>query len=176
MRTVALGIATAVAVVLVLLGHTFGRAETTHTYRPDVPPAALDNGCFPLPHGLHLDFDYQVRADGDIPVGSGSRRTLLMQFDLISLDQVRARLVGDFRRAGFKRIGSDRGDRLMFRRADTGTVSAVLAPLPDLIPGAIVQGTITFALPSIPQQGSSLACDDPYSTKRFPPDWKLRHL
>lgn len=176
MRNVALGIATAVAVALVLLGHTFGRAETTHTYRPDLPPAALANGCFPLPHGLRLDFDYQVRSDGDHRVGSGSRRTLVMQVDLISLDQVRARLVSDFRRAGFRQVGSDTGDRLAFQRADTGKVGAVLTPLPDPIPGSIVSGSITFDLPTISQQGNSLACDDPYSTKRFPPDWKLRHL
>jgi hypothetical protein len=176
MRNVALGITAAVAVVLVLLGHTFGRAETLHTYRPDLPPAALANGCFPLPHGLHLDFDYQVRTDGDRPVGSGSRRTLVMQFDLISLEQVRARLAGDFRKAGFRQVGSGTGDRLAFRRAGTGRVTAVLTRLPDASPSTIVQGSITFDLPSIAQQGHSLVCDDPGSTKRFPADWKLRHL
>lgn len=167
---------TAVAVVLVLLGHTFGRAPTRHTYRPALPPAALDNGCFPLPDGLRLDFDHQVRSDGDHPVREGSRRRLVMQFDLLSPDAVRTRLVADFERAGFHLVGPGDGDRLAFRRAGTGRVVAVLAPLAHPIPGAIVRGTLTLDLPSIPLAGGGLACDDPFSTKRFPPDWKLRQL
>ncbi|HYG92231.1 MAG TPA: hypothetical protein VD859_01480, partial [Nocardioides sp.] len=45
-------VAVAVVVLAVLLlSHRIGRAEPTGDYRPELPPDALTNGCYPLPSG-----------------------------------------------------------------------------------------------------------------------------
>ena len=54
-----------VAVVLLLLSPTFGRAAVSGQYRPLLPPDGLTNGCYPLPGGVVPDFAYVLRRDGD---------------------------------------------------------------------------------------------------------------
>ena len=57
-----------------------------------------------------------------------------------------------------------------FTKAGVGTVTAVLEPLSPLKKDQIVRGTITLDLPRVAKSSDNPVCDDPASTKRFPPN------
>lgn len=170
-RRAATGLAVVVVLVLVALSPSFGRAEPTGNYRPDLPPDALTNGCYPLPDGLTLDFPYQVRTDGDVTVEGEQRRELTVQYDVVDADDVVESLTSSFREAGFTTV-TDSGDELAFERPDTGTVTATVTPLEDIPDDSIVRGTVVLDLPSVPLSSDDPVCDDPYSTKRFPDSYE----
>ncbi|CUR55042.1 exported hypothetical protein [metagenome] len=136
--------------VVVLASGSFGRAQPTGSYRPSLPPDALENGCWPLPDGVHLDFPYQVRSDEDVSGEHGPRRRLVLQYDLVGAEVVRA----DLRRA-FPASGPE--------------VRAEVTPLEDIAPDSVVRGTVVLDLPPARPGPQGPQCADPFSTKRFPP-------
>lgn len=169
-----------VALVLIAFSNSFGRAEPTGRYRPLLPPAALETGCYPLPPGVKLDFSFQVRADGDVETASGPRRELEIQYNLIGEEELRAELLHTFTRAEFE-VVRDEPLSGEVTRAGTGPVSWVIRPL-DVADDVTVQGSIVFDLPVVERQSDSPVCDDPFATKRFPetflhqyfPNWSPR--
>jgi hypothetical protein len=176
-RRVSVGLVVFLALALVALSPQFGRAEPEGSYRPVLDPPALELPCYPLPHGLTLDFAHQVRTDGDGDVGDGrTRRELVVQYDLVDADQVRESLTTSFVRAGFTPQpgggGTGAAEALVFARPDTGPVSAEVEQLPDIPADSTVRGTVTFDLPSIPVASDDPVCDDPYATKRFPESYE----
>ena len=153
-RTLLAG-AAALALVLLVLSPSFGRAEPTGAYRPDLPPDALTNGCWPLPGGAVLDFGYQVRTDDVVDTAAGPRRVLVLHYDEISgaVAQSRARAV--FAAAGV--------DDVRFRVQDfSGTA-----------PDGVVRGEMVLDLPPSQPEGRQ-ECQQPFSTKRFTPDMEDR--
>ncbi|CAB4720101.1 MAG: hypothetical protein F2667_10025 [Actinobacteria bacterium] len=140
----------AALLVVVACSNAFGRAETVHNYRPDLPPDSLV-ACRPLPDGLRLDFPHQVRSDDVVGVGGAARRRLVVQWDLLDEQAVRELL--DAALAG---AGLDPAD-------------AVVEPLPDGGPQYVVRGTITLTLP-VGRESDDGACASPYTTKDFPAD------
>ena len=136
------------AVALVLLSGSFGRAHPTGSYRPDLPPAALTNGCWPLPGGVVLDFPHQVRTDGE--VGDPPRRHLVLQFDEIDADTARDLVEEAFRSAGFVQSSPAGSERLAFEKPGVGAVTAEVTPLPGAGEEYVVRGTIVLDLPSSP--------------------------
>ncbi len=151
-----------IAVALVLLSGSFGRAHPTGSYRPDLPPAALTNGCWPLPDGVVFGFPHQVRTDGDV----GDRRQLVLQFDVVDAETAREMVEQAFQAAGFAQSSSAGAERLVFEKPGFGSVSADVEPLP----GAeeyVVRGTIALDLPSSAPPSDDPVCDQPFSTKRF---------
>jgi hypothetical protein len=170
-RRTATGLAVVVVLVLVALSPSFGRAEPTGNYRPDLPPDALTTGCYPLPDGFTLDFPYQVRTDDDVPVDGTLRRELRVQYDVVDAADVVESLTASFLEAGFTAV-TVTGEELAFERPDTGTVTATVTPLPDIPDDSIVRGTVVFDLPSIPVASDDPICDDPYTTKRFPDSYE----
>lgn len=170
-RRAAIGLAVVIAVALMALSPSFGRAEPTGNYRPELPPDALTNGCYPLPDGLALDFPYQVRNDEDVGVGGEQRRQLTVQYDLVDAPEVVESLTASFLDAGFTTLTAT-DDELAFERADTGTVTATVTPLDGITEESIVRGTVVLELPSIPVASDDPVCDDPYSTKRFPDSYE----
>lgn len=165
------GLAVVVVLLVVALSPSFGRAEPTGNYRPDLAPAALDTGCYPLPEGLTLDFPYQVRTDGDVIVDGEQRRELRLQYDLVGAEEVVESLTASFLDAGFTAVAPT-GDVLEFERADAGSVTATVTPLADVPEDSIVRGTVVFDLPSVPLASDDPICDDPYATKRFPESYE----
>jgi hypothetical protein len=170
-RRTATGLAVVVVLVLVALSPSFGRAEPTGNYRPDLPPDALTTGCYPLPDGLTLDFPYQVRTDGDVTVDGELRRELTVQYDLVDAPEVVQSLTASFLDAGFT-AGAPGGDELVFERGDTGPVTATVIPLEGVAEDSIVRGTLVLDLPSVPLSSDDPICDDPYVTKRFPDSYE----
>ena len=160
----------AVVLLLVVLSPSFGRAHPTGNYRPDLPPAALNTGCFPLPAGLVLPFAHQVRTDGDVDTPGGPRRRLVVQFDLVDADTARAALYEAFVAAGFARVPGP-PEQATFSRPSTGPVGVTVTAL-DVAPDVVVQGYVVLDLPSIPVASQDPVCDDPYATKRFPPSYE----
>jgi hypothetical protein len=163
-RRVAGLVLVSVAVGLVLVSGSFGRAHPTGSYRPDPPPAALSNGCWPLPPGVAFDFPHQVRSDAD--VGDPPRRRLVLQFDVIDADAARALVDDAFVSAGFDRRVSTDPERLVFDKAGFGTVNAEVTPLPDA-EEFVVRGTVVLELPTSEPLTTRPVCDQPFSTKRF---------
>lgn len=144
----------AAALAVAVISPHLGRAEPMGTYRPDLPAPALENGCFPLPSGLRLDFPYQVRSDGDVPTAAGVRRRLVLQYDELGAAQVRDRL-----------------DRAL-AAAHLPAASAVVTPIPGVADDAVVRGTVVLSLPraTAPVGRPATAdqvCSDPAATKRF---------
>ncbi len=137
--------------VVVIASGSLGRARPTGSYRPPLPPDALETGCWPLPGGVELRFPYQVRSDGEVAGQDGPRRRLVLQYDLVAADLVRAEL-----RRAFPASGPE--------------VNAEVTPLADLGPDSIVRGTVVLDLPSTPLASRARACADPFSTKRFSPE------
>lgn len=170
-RRALVALAVVVGLVLVALSPSFGRAEPTGSYRPELPPDALTNGCYPLPDGLTLDFPYQVRSDGDVTVAGEPRRELRVQYDVVDAAEVVESLTASFLDAGFTEA-TEPGAELAFERADTGTVTATVTPLEGVPADSIVRGTVVLDLPSIPVASDDAVCDDPYSTKRFPDSYE----
>jgi hypothetical protein len=147
--TVLVVVLAVLAVTAVLVSPALGRAQPSSSYRPDLPADPIELGCYPLPRGLTLDFPYQVRTDGDL----GGRRLLTLHWDELDAAEVRRRLDAALDRAGLPR--------------DTATVT----PFPDLAPDAIVRGTVVLRLPVARLTSDDPQCQDPATTKRFPPDW-----
>lgn len=162
------------ALLVVAFSRSFGRAETIGSYRPELPAPALDNGCWPLPDGLSFDFAYQVRTDGDVAAPGGDRRHLVMQYDLVDAPEAAAALTASFEQAGFVAGQSAEPGHLVFVKRGFGAVDATVTPLPGIAADSIVRGTIVLDLPATPSAAdpSNPWCDNPYSTKRFPADWK----
>lgn len=142
-----------VAVVLLLLSPTFGRADVSGQYRPDLPPDGLANGCYPLPGGVVPDLAYVLRHDGDTVDAQGVRRRVVLHFDLVDAAQAVSTVTAQLDAAGV---------------ADDVTVRA--RDFPDLPDDAVVRGEMVLDLPSIAVQSDDPVCDDPNSTKRFTPD------
>jgi hypothetical protein len=139
----------AVLLALVLVSPHVGRAEPSGNYRPPLPAAALATGCYPLPAGMSLDFPYQVRSDGDV----GQRRRLVLQYDQVDKATVVSRLGAALARAGLP--------------ADSATVTAY----PRIPSDSVVRGQIVLDLPQEEVKSHDPQCDNPFSTKRFPPSW-----
>jgi hypothetical protein len=140
--------------VLAVVGGTLDRAEPTGSYRPTLPPAALSTGCRPLPGDAALDFPHVVRSDDDVPAdgGAAAHRRLTLHYLEVDADAVRAALAATF---------------------PAGSVRAQVTPY-DVAPGTVVRGEVRLRLPALSpaETGSGPACDQPYATKQFPPDWE----
>ena len=138
--------------MLIVLSPTFGRAETTGSYRPDLPPDALTNGCWPLPGGVRLDFGYQVRFDElRATPGGGQRRMLVLHYDELS---------------GAAAVASvERG----FAAAGVTDVQVVADDFVGTVPDAVVRGQMVLDLPPSRPEGRP-ECRAPFSTKKFTPD------
>lgn len=162
------------AVTLVALSPSFGRAEPTGEYRPPLPPDALTNGCYPLPDGVRFDFSYQVRSDGD----ADGRRTLVVQYNLIDLDEAVTAVTRAFSDAGFREIvsldstvdtdGRPIDDQRSFAlMKGSSVVSGFAYPMDPLTDDQLVRGTIQLDLPVVARQSDAPVCSDVESTKRF---------
>lgn len=161
-----------VLVVLAVAGRSVGRAEPTGNYRPPLVADPLRLGCYPLPSGVHLDFPYVVRRDGDVATASGARRSLVLQWSLLGLDEVRERLREDLGRAGFEPAGHDTsGSDLSMKRPDAGGGSTVvvarLHALANPSSDPIVRGELELDLPVVELSSTDPACANPFVTKRF---------
>lgn len=146
----------ALVVALLLVGPHVGRAEPSGNYRPLLPADAIASGCYPLPTGMTIDFPYQVRSDGDVNGPHGRHRRLVLQYDEIDAAAARQRITTALRRAGLP--------------ADAAAVTSY----PRIPASSVVRGQIVLTLPSVAQQSNvpdPAQCDNPFSTKRFPPDW-----
>lgn len=159
---------TAIAVVVVAFSGSFGRAQPLGSYRPVLAPAALSNGCWPLPDGVALDFPYQVRTDGDVGPPGRERRHLVLQFDLIDVDTARQQVIDAFVSAGFTEAAPPSPAGPVLVKPGIGRVEVEATALAGVPDDSIVRGTIVLTLPSTQVQTDSLLCSDPYSTKRFP--------
>jgi hypothetical protein len=157
----------ATGVVLIVLSPTFGRAHPIGNYRPLLPPAALTTGCYPLPAGVHLDFELQVRSDEDLT--DQPRRRLVLQYDRIDAAQAADKVAQAFEAAGFTQAprAQQPQDSTTFRKPGAGEVTATVKPIPDIRPDDLVRGTIELLLPRVALSSSDPACADRFSTKRF---------
>ena len=167
------GIAVGVVVVLVLLlSHTFGRAEPTNNYRPLPTVDALETGCFPLPGDARFDdLAHQVRWDGDVETPEGERRELRGQYDLVGRDEAVDRIVAAFTEVGFVERGrEDDGDTLDVELTrDDVVVRVSAADLPGTGPDTLVRGEFRLDLPVVAAARDDALCEDPKSTKRWGP-------
>lgn len=167
-----------VVLVVLLLSHRFGRAEPTGDYRPELPPDALRNGCYPLPGGVDLDLPYQVRSDGDVRMGDAVRRRLVGHYSLVDEAEAEERLVASFTEAGFWEVGREDapayqgrllGDEgRVLRKSGAGRVVVHVTSLPDTSEETLVRGTFVLDLPVAERASDSAWCDRPSSTKRWP--------
>lgn len=145
----------ALALGLLLLSPTFGRAEPVGSYRPPLPSDALTDGCWPLPGDVLLDFGYQVRSDELIATHDGRRRMLVLHYDEVSGEEATRRVEEAFGSAG----------------VDDVILTAV--DFVDTAPDAVVRGQLVLELPpSRPERRPG--CREPFSTKKFPFDMEDR--
>ncbi len=156
MRLLVSGLA---VLVMLLFAATTARATPTGNYRPELPPAALGNGCHPLPAGISLEFSYQVRRDD----AEDGQRRMLLQYDLIDEQVVRSRLIAAFRAAG---LAERPGDELGYLMPGGGEITAALRPY-AVDADSIVRGEVILTMPETPAAGRGGVCDKPSSTKRF---------
>ncbi|GAA4814323.1 hypothetical protein ACFQ0K_06215 [Nocardioides caeni] len=171
-----------VALVLLFLGPTFGRAEPDHNYRPPLPVDAIESGCYPLPGGARLDgLAYQVRRDTDVTTAAGERRRLRGHYDLVDRGEAQRLLVEAFRSVGFTlvpEVAEDAGDTgshpdggsgAVQLRADGETVRITVRELPDTDAETLVRGEFVLDLPVVAvARPDDPTCDRPSSTKRWP--------
>lgn len=155
-RLVVVALLGAVALVLLALSPSFGRADPTGNYRPALSSDALVDGCWPLPGGVLLDFGYQVRTDDLVDTATGERRRIVLHYDEISGADAVAAVRADFAAAGL---------------ADD--VEASAHDFTETDPDARVRGEMTLDLPASEPDGRP-ECQDPFSTKRFTPDMEDR--
>ncbi len=148
---VAAALGAALVVLLVVLSPTFGRADPVGSYRPELPPDALTNGCWPLPGDVRLPFDYQVRTDDVVATPEGERRMLVLHYDEVSGGSAARDVQSAFASAGVVDV----------------TVTA--DDFTDTAPDAVVRGQMVLDLPPSEPEGRP-ECQDPFSTKRFTPD------
>lgn len=156
--------------VVLLLSHSFGRADPTGNYRPARTTDAIASGCFPLPGGARLDgLAYQVRRDKDVRTDAGPRRRLRGQYDLVGRDEAVGRIVAAFAKVGFReRARRTHGRTLVVelaRRQQSVGVSA--ADLPDTGEDTLVRGEFVLDLPVVAVAEDDPVCSDPTSTKRY---------
>lgn len=144
---------TCVGVVLVVLSPAFGRADVVGTYRPLLPPDGLSTGCYPLPGGVELDFEYVLRRDGQVVNALGLRRNTVIHFDRIDAAEALTRAEERFRAAGVL-------DRVRLSARDFDGAAE----------DGVVRGEMVLDLPPVGRSSDSDACLDVYSTKRFTPD------
>lgn len=145
-----------VLLALLLISPHVGRAEPSGNYRPPLPADALASGCYPLPTGMTIDFPYQVRSDGDVDGPGGRHRRLVLQYDEVDRATAQQRIAAALRRAGLP--------------AGNATVTSY-ARIPS---DSIVRGEIVLTLPTVALHSDvpdPAQCANPFSTKRFPPDW-----
>lgn len=164
-RHVGIGAGVLAVLVVLLLSHTFGRAEPTNSYRPLLPPAALATGCFPLPGGAELDLSHQIRRDGDVRTGEGERRILRGQYNLVDRDEAERRIVKAFTDVGFREVASAK-ERVL-RKPGAGVVRIRVSELPGTSEATIVRGEFRLDLPVVAAASDDPVCDDPRSTKRW---------
>jgi hypothetical protein len=163
--------AIALALVLVLLSHRFGRAEPDGGYRPDLPPDALASGCFPLPGDVTFDFGYQVRGDTDVDRGGVVRRIVQGQYDGIDEPEALAAIVSGFAEAGL--VASEQPAPYDAVLVEPGAdpdvvVGVVVSQLNGIEDDAIVRGTFVLDLPVIETPARDAEeCHDPAITKRW---------
>jgi hypothetical protein len=158
--------------VLAVAGQSLGRAEPTGNYRPELVADPLTVGCYPLPDGVHLDFPYVVRRDGDVGTASGERRRLVLHWALLDLQEVRNQLGETFAQAGFEVSGPDQNpSELPLVRTEPGggrtRVVARLTELDNRSSDPIVRGLLELDLPVVALSSDDPACANPYVTKRF---------
>lgn len=164
-----------VFLVLAAAGQSFGRAEPSSNYRPELVADPIRIGCYPLPDGVSLDFAYVVRRDGDVTTASGERRRLTLHWSLLDLPEVRDQLREAFTRAGFEVIGQDTTPSVLSStRPEPGggsiSVTARLTELDNLSPDPIVRGVLELDLPVVELSSDDPACANPFVTKRFEQD------
>jgi hypothetical protein len=157
-----------VAVGVLLLSHTFGRAVPTNSYRPLITTDAIASGCYPLPGGARLDgLSYQLRWDEDVETPEGERRELRGQYNLVERDEAERRLVGSFTEVGFResREAAAEGRRVL--RRNGVTVRITVTELPDTSVATLVRGEFVLDLPVAELAKDDPVCTMPTSTKRW---------
>lgn len=160
-----------IALVVLLLSHTFGRAVPTNSYRPLITTDAIVSGCYPLPGGAQLDgLSYQVRWDEDVQTPEGERRELRGQYNLVERDEAERRLVESFAKVGFRetREGAEGGQRML--RRDGETVGVTVTELPETSEETLVRGEFVLDLPVAELAKDDPICRLPSSTKRWTED------
>ncbi len=156
----------AAAVAVLLLSPSFGRAEPTGNYRPDLPPDALATGCFPLPGGAELDLAHQVRDDRDVLTLEGHRRRLTLQYDVVDRAEAERRVVAAFAAVGFVAERGDEPDTLALTRG-AQAVHVLVEEIPGTSAETLVRGWILLDLPVTQAVSDAAVCGDPRSTKRW---------
>lgn len=163
-----------VVLAALLLSNRFGRAEPTNDYRPDLPPAALATGCYPLPHGATLDFAHQVRSDRDVETGDGPRRVLVGQYDQIDADVALGRIVDEFAAVGYVAARGPAPYDAVLRRPDgpDGTdepdeVRVIVEQLDGIDDDTVVRGWFQLDLPVAARASDARVCGQLSSTKRW---------
>jgi hypothetical protein len=142
----------AVLLLLIVLSPTFGRADPTGSYRPELPPDALTNGCWPLPGGVRLDFGYQIRSDELLATTTGGKRRLLV----LHYDEVSGEEAIDSVESGFATAG-------------VADVQVIADDFVGTAPDAVVRGQMVLDLPPSRPEGRP-ECRAPFSTKKFTPE------
>jgi hypothetical protein len=161
----------AVVLVVLLLSHRFGRAHPTGDYRPVLPPDALATGCFPLPGDATLDFEHQIRSDGNLDEDGTVRRRLVGQYDEIDAPAALDAIVDAFSEVGFVAARRPAPYDAVLRRPDAGRAAVVrvtVEELPGIEADTLVRGTFELDLPvAKPRPDAPAVCTDPKSTKRW---------
>lgn len=142
-----------VAVVLLFLSPTFGRAPVSGQYRPLLPPDGLTTGCYPLPGGVLPTFAYVLRRDGDVLDGAGLHRRTVLHVDGMDAAAAVASIEAQFADAGVA--------------GDVRVSAHDFEGVPD---DAVVRAEMVLDSPVVGAQSDDPVCDDPNSTKRFTPD------
>ena len=156
-----------IALVVLLLSHTFGRAVPTNNYRPLITTDAIASGCYPLPGGAQLGLSYQVRWDEDIETPAGERRELRGQYNLVDRDEAERRLVESFAEVGFREVPDGAGEGQRVLRRDGETVGITVTELPDTSAATLVRGEFVLDLPVVELAKDDPICSLPASTKRW---------
>ncbi|WP_028655592.1 hypothetical protein [Nocardioides sp. J54] len=169
-RRAAVVVGTLVVLALLLLSHSFGRAEPTGNYRPPMTPDTLLTGCYPLPGDARLDLPHQVRRDKDVSTRDGARRRLQGQYDLVGRDEAEARLVAAFEEVGFTEApdasGGGDGSRTLRRGGERVTIT--VTALPGTGEGDLVRGEFVLDLPIVAvARPDDPVCQDRSATKRW---------
>lgn len=170
LRRAAAALGVAVAVVLLLLSHEFGRAKPTDNYRPAITTDAIKSGCFPLPGNAQLDgLAYQVRSDEDVDPAGHERRVLKGQYDLVDRDEAERLLIKAFTDVGFRRPASGEDDAgAITLTKGSQQVAIVVAELPRTSAETLVRGTFELDLPVTRNaRPDDPICHSETSTKRW---------
>lgn len=173
-RTTLLAAAGLLALLLVLsaLGSSFGRADPTGSYRPELVGDTIKDGCYPLPGGAQLPFPYVVRTDGDVETADGPRRHLVLHWSNVDRAEVLDGLEAAFAEVGLTDATREGDDVLTLAGTVDGEPVEVRAELTDLdnpAPEPIVRGRVELDLPVAERAADAPAtCDDKFTTKRFP--------